>query len=207
MPAEGKDPVVRQPGSLNCYETVWEKAFLSPRLPCTRFSGGNRSSFFLPSSLIPFGFVRSTLSAVSCLYKHSNIPEEIVASAPRKLIVNESKRDTKLHFHRRNCGMPTRGARNNGERCFEIFQSLQIILHKYVRGARACSFSERHFPETYASNAYILSTLSHFTPSEDRRAVITRTSTRPSSYKRMKQHSTAKVQYKTSLHALHGRKR
>lgn len=34
---EGKDRVVHQPGSLNCYETVEEKAFLSLRSLCSSF--------------------------------------------------------------------------------------------------------------------------------------------------------------------------
>lgn len=45
---KGKDRVVRQPGSLNCYETVGEKAFLSPTSSVHFFLEGNRSSFLSP---------------------------------------------------------------------------------------------------------------------------------------------------------------
>lgn len=55
---KGKDRVVRQPGSLNCYETVGEKAFLSPT--CISFWKvivllfSPHSEIYLNSSPLPF---------------------------------------------------------------------------------------------------------------------------------------------------------
>lgn len=58
LPVKGKDRVVRQPGSLNCYETVGEKAFLSPT--CISFWKvivllfSPHSEIYLNSSPLPF---------------------------------------------------------------------------------------------------------------------------------------------------------